>query len=235
MITVSTVLLLSLAVIGQARDGTPEFQKFRKAETVLAINLPYAPEVVIKAFKAYLLKNSYNEQLRAKNYLLSANTALIKTNPDFDLIFEVTEKNSTEPDQSIVYFNMNPTPVQRMDYNVSSNPDYNKDEVLSYLNNLAVAIQPYAKDLQMDLQVRSLDKSERSVAKLEKQAADLNIIKANILQRLSEVINDQAKAKLLQKQSDNNEGIRINLAAQKVELINRAYQKNAVAILKLNR
>lgn len=232
LFSVSIILLLSISVIGQARDGTSAYSNNNQEVTVVALDLPYAPDVVVQAFKTYLLQTTARQQKNARGYLLSNNTALAKSNQDYDMIFEVAAKSRLQPNESIVYFKLNKTLLNK-DEPGSLLIQYNKEEALSYLNNLAVAIKADAPLMQLNFQKETLEKALRNNEELMRRGVKLQEIKTNLATRLSLVNTSRMNAILLNRQLTNNENIATNLAALKQGLKDIGEQRLALTALEL--
>src|SRR5690349_4758639 len=101
-------LFLSGFAIGQAKDGTVEFQKMVTSHPAALIYLPYSPEVAQKSLANYLSENSEKQQQNAKGYLLSSNTLIVRNNKSgADMHFVIGLKNDSNKNESVIYLKLN--------------------------------------------------------------------------------------------------------------------------------
>jgi len=159
-------LFLCGFVIGQAKDGTAELQKMATSHPAALIYLPYSPEVVQKALANYLsegtdyfFESSEKQEEKVKGYLLSSNTLLVKSNKtSADMHFVIGLKNDSNKNESGIYLKLNS--FSNEDNSWGKPMQFDMQDAKDYLDNLAIAIKPYASDLQLKLQQKNLSDSQ---------------------------------------------------------------------------
>jgi len=159
-------LFLCGFVIGQAKDGTAELQKMATSHPAALIYLPYSPEVVQKALANYLsegtdyfFESSEKQEEKVKGYLLSSNTLLVKSNKTgADMHFVIGLKNDSNKNESGIYLKLNS--FSNEDNSWGKPMQFDMQDAKDYLDNLAIAIKPYASDLQLKLQQKNLSDSQ---------------------------------------------------------------------------
>ena len=155
-------LFLCGFVFGQAKDGTAELQKMAASHPAALIYLPYSPEVVQKALANYLSESSdylresgENQDEKVKGYLLSSNTLIVKSNKTgADMHFIIGLKNDSNKYESGIYLKLNS--FSNEDNSWEKPTQFDMQDAKDYLDNLAIAIKPYASDLQLKLQQKNL-------------------------------------------------------------------------------
>jgi len=149
-------------VFGQSKDGTAELQKMPASHPAALIYLPYSPEVVQKALANYLYESSdylresgENQDEKVKAYLLSSNTLIVKSNKTgADMHFISGLKNDSNKYESGIYLKLNS--FSNEDNSWGKPMQFDMQDAKDYLDNLAIAIKPYASDLQLKLQQKNL-------------------------------------------------------------------------------
>lgn len=214
LIAISSMLVLSCLVFGQARDGTSSFQRTQKSVQVAMLYLPYAPTVVTQSLRDYLSKTTRKEQHDAKGYLLSTNTELVKNNiRHADLLFEIGTRDNRLPNESVIYLKLNSNYQSAEDENVG-NYTFDMEEAKSYLDNLAIAIQPYAEKLQLDLQRHNLVSAEDKSKSLVKEGNMLDQKRIGLNKDMAGNNSSRKDDKISKRQSVNNRKMDANRIAQ---------------------
>jgi hypothetical protein len=176
-------LFLCGFAIGQAKDGTAEFQKMITSHPAALIYLPYSPEVVQKALGNYLYENSEKHQQNAKGYLLSSNTLIVRNNKSgADMHFVIGLKNDSNKNESVIYLKLNS--FSNEENGSGEAIQFDMQDAKDYLDNLAIAIKPYASDLQLKLQQKNLsdaqDKNRSLITEGNKLEEERKLIEAQI-------------------------------------------------------
>jgi hypothetical protein len=150
--------------IAQSIDGTAELQKntlLQKqhlSQPAALIYLPYSPQVVIKALAYYAADGNNKQQENMKAYVRSPNTLIVKNNrSNADMIFQVGLKDVANKNESVLYLKLNST--SNSEDSTPGAIQFYMQDAKEYLNNLAIAIQPYASKLQIELQEKNLAKA----------------------------------------------------------------------------
>ena len=214
-------LLLSTAIfflyglaIAQAKEGTVALQQTVPQQVAALIDLPYSPIITERAFNDYLSKTGKKAQKEAQNYLLSENTPLAKNNVTAaDLHFFIGRGEEQNKYGSVVYLRLSsviPNP-----YNTYGKTMYfNMQEAKDYLNNLAVAIKPYAVKLQQ----KDLVAAQAKQKSLTEEANQLEMERKSINLQISENRNDNKADGLARAKAKNERKINNNLSA--LDLLN---------------
>ena len=231
---VSGILMLSCYVMGQARDATAEFKKYDKTEHAVMIDLPYAPAVVQSALTDYLSKTSKRDQKNATGFLLSHNTLLVKNNTKgADMVFEIGTKDYFHPNETVIYLKLNSN-VQGGNSTDFAENHFNMSDAKSYLDNLSIAIKPYATDLQIRLQKKDLKNAREKSLSLTARGTKLEQNRMKIAQDMSSNNTDQRTAKLLKRKISNRQQIDVNTAAMVKNNKEIDDQTSALALLEKN-
>jgi hypothetical protein len=200
--------------MGQARDGTADLKKSGEAEQAVMIDLPYAPEVVKQALTDYLSKTTKEEQKTATGFLLSRNTLLVKNNfKEADMVFEIGPKDYSHPNETVIYLKLN-SDVQNSNNGGYTVHHFDMNNAKSYLNNLSVAIKPYATDLQIKLQKEDLKNAQEESLSLTTQGTKFEQNRMKIAQDMFSNNTDRKAAKLLKRKISNQQQIDANIAAK---------------------
>ena len=204
------LLFLSICVLGQARDGTSDLKQTVMAQPAAVIYLPYAPQVVQQALINYLSKIGNKEQRSSQDFLLSENTLLIKNNiSSANIYFELGAKDNSHLNESLLYLKLNSF-TQDLGNSRTNAVRFDMQQAEDYLDNLAVAIKPYATDLQIKLQKKNLRLAQAKSTSLKKKA---NILMQNRVELSKEIASGNrsankrnfGKRKLINQQAiDNN-------------------------------
>jgi hypothetical protein len=209
----SGFLFLCGFAIGQAKDGTSELQQIGKQQPAALIYLPYSPEVVKKALNDYLSKSSDKQQKNAKGYLLSSNTLIVKSNKSSaDMHFLIGLKDPNNKNQSAIYLKLNSS----SNYADSAQTDikFEMQDAKDYLNNLAVAIKPYASRLQSELQQKNLSDAKDKNTFLVLEGNKLEEQRKKIQVQIGENENYKRDKGLARKKTKNDRLIEENLTAR---------------------
>lgn len=227
VVAVSCVMFYAFAS-GQARDGTLDLKNAGKYEPAALIYLPYAPQVVKDALGNYLEKTTKKDQQHAIGYLLSNNTDLAKSNIyEADMLFEIGVKDKEHVNETVVYLKLHSAPNTYS----RSQPEFyfNMENAKDYLNNLAIAIKPYATQLQVQLQGKNLSQATAQLTKLTKQGNKLQKEKRSLDQGIAK--NDAGKEATAKKKNDNQKKINENNIAQALQTIEVNSQKLSLTLL----
>jgi hypothetical protein len=211
---VSGILMLSCYAMGQARDGTADLKKSGRSEQAVMIDLPYAPAVVQAALNDYLSKTTNKEQKTATGFLLSHNTLLVKNNiKGADMVFVIGPKGYFHPNETEIYLKLNSN-VQSSDDGRSTENHFDISDAKSYLENLSVAIKPYATGLQLKLQKKDLKNLQEKSRSLATQDRKLEENRMKIVRAMSSDNTDRKNARLLKRKISNMQEIDVNMAAK---------------------
>jgi len=180
LFSVTGFLFLCGFAIGQAKDGTAEFQKMATSQPAAVIYLPYSPEVVQKALADYLLKDSMT---------LNESAIYLKLNS-----FSNDENNTGKAIQ------------------------FDMQDAKDYLDNLAIAIKPYASDLQLRLQQKNLADAQDKNRSLTTEGNKLEEERKKIQVQIGENENYKKDKGLAERKAkndkliDENQTARLNLS-----------------------
>lgn len=231
LFVVTGFLFLCGYAIGQAKDGTAELQSTASSQPAASIYLPYSPEVVKKALNNYLSQTSDREQKNAKGYLLSSNTLIVKNNKsDADMHFVIGLKDPTNINESVVYLKLNSP--SNYEQSVQSEIQFDMQDAKDYLDNLAIAIKPYARELQLELQQKSLADARNKNTSLIQEGDKLEQKKKNIQIKIGENENYKRDKGLARRKAKNDKLINDNLTAQSNLSRDIAKQMAALGLLK---
>jgi hypothetical protein len=225
------LFLVSICVLGQALESTiPQIKNAASTMNAARIFLPYSPEVVVAALNDFLLKQGKVQEKKATGFLLSENTLLAKNNiiaADMHFFFE--QKSSGNPNETTVYLGLESS-VQDIN-NVMVVNYFDMQQAKDYLDNLAIAIQPYAADLQLKLQTKNLLHAQAKGQQLASDGIRLNQQRVGMMKKMegdTAPSNSERLTKQLaknQRQIDNN---KVNQAIQNTEI-----QKQKLALILL--
>lgn len=210
-------LFLCGFVIGQAKDGTVELKKMITSSPAALIYLPYSPAVVQKSLANYLSENGEKQQQNTKGYLLSSNTLIARNNKSgADMHFEIGLKNDSNENESAIYLKLNS--FSNEENSSGEAIQFDMQDAKDYLDNLAVAIKPYASDLQLKQQQKNLldaqDKNRFLIAegnKLEEERKKIQLQVSENKSAKKERILVERKIKN-ERLIDENLSSRINLS-----------------------
>ena len=227
------LLFLCGYAIGQAKDGTADLQLTTASQPAASIYLPYSPKVVEKALANYISKVSEREQRNANGYLLSSNTLIVKNNKSgSDMRFIIGLKDPKNVNESVVYLKLNST----SNYADSSQTatQFDMQDAKDYLDNLAIAIKPYASKLQLELQQKNLTDAQNKSTLLIQQGDKLEQQRKNIQIKIGENENYKRDKGLARRKVKNDRLMNENLAAQLNLSNDIAKQMAALGLLKIN-
>ena len=231
LFVVTGFLFLCGYTIGQAKDGTGDLQLTTAPIPAASIYLPYSPKVVEKALANYISKVSEREQRNANGYFLSSNTLIVKNNKSgSDMRFIIGLKDPKNVNESVVYLKLNST--SNYEDGAQTATRFDMQDAKDYLDNLAVAIKPYASKLQLELQQKNLTDAQNKSTLLIQQGDKLEQQRKNIQIKIGENENYKRDKGLARRKAKNDKLINENLTAQ-LDLSNDiAKQVAALALLK---
>lgn len=232
LIIVIGITLSSICSMGQARDGTIDLKQTEKAQPAALIYLPYAPEVVQLALSDYLSKTSNNHEDGNDSFLLSENTLLVKNNTsNADMYFEIGVKDNQHLNESVVYLKLNSFGRDLNDQATFTPVHYDMQQAKDYLDNLAVAMEPYAVDLQIKLQKKNLAKAQKKSASLMQEGKDLEQKRQDLGQRNAYGRSYKNDLRLNKKTQATELAIKDNLTAQVLQNKEVGMQQAALTLL----
>ena len=208
-------LFLGVFVIGQAKDGTAEFQKMTTSQPAALIYLPYAPEVVQKALADYLLETGEKQQENEKGYLLSFNTFIVKNNKsgaDMHLVIGLKNQDTMTLNESVVYLKLNS--ISNDENSIGKAIQFDMQDAKDYLDNLAIAIKPRASDLQLKLQQKSLSDAQDKYTSLITEGNKLDEERKKIQVQIGENKSAKKEIRLVERKIKNEKLIDENLKAR---------------------
>jgi hypothetical protein len=198
--------------IGQATDGTSELQKTATSQPAALIYLPYSPEVVQKSLANYLSKNSEKQQLNASGYLLSSNTLIARNNKNgADMHFAIGLKNDSNENETAIYLKLNS--FSNGENSSGQAIQFDMQDAKDYLDNLAIAIKPYASNLQLKLQQKNLSDSQDKNMSLIAQGKKLEEERKKIEVQIGENKSAKKEKGLVERKIKNEKLIDENLTA----------------------
>lgn len=229
LFVVTGFLFLCGYAIGQAKDGTADLQLTVASQPAASIYLPYSPEVVKKALANYISKDSEREQRNANGYLLSSNTLIVKNNKSgSDMRFIIGLKDATNVNVSVVYLKLNSF-SNYLD-SAQTATQFDMQDAKDYLDNLAIAIKPFASKLQLELQKKNLADAQSKTTSLLQDGDKLEQKRKNIQIKIGENENYKRDKGLARRKAKNDKLINENLAAQ-LSLSNDITQQMAALAL----
>ena len=208
-------LFLCGFAIGQAKDGTAELQKMAISQPAASIYLPYAPEVVQKALADYLLKSGDKQQGNAKGYLLSSNTFIVKNNKngaDMHFVIGLKNQDTMTVNESVVYLKLNS--VSNDENSMGKAIQFEMQDAKDYLDNLSIAIKPYASDLQLRFQQKNLSEAQVKNKSLIMEGNKLEEERKKILLQIGENKSYKKEKGLTERKTKNDKLIDENLTAR---------------------
>lgn len=233
LLVVTGFLFLYGYAFGQAKDGTAELQTAAASQPAASIYLRYSPEVVKKALNNYLSQTSDRQQKNARGYLISSNTIIVKNNENgSDMHFVIGLRDPANINESVVYLKLNSS----LNYPSSTQAEtlFDMQDAKDYLDNLAIAIKPYAGKLQLELQQKNLADARNKNTSLIQQGDKLDQKGKNIQIKIGENENYKRDKSLARRKAKNDRLINENLAAQLNLSNDIAKQMAALGLLKIN-
>lgn len=226
------ITLSSICAMGQARDGTFLLRQTAVAQPAALIYLPYAPDIVQKALNDYLAKTSDKHQAGADSFLLSRNTLLVKNNlSNADMYFEIGARDKAHANESVVYLKLNST-GRDLDNQATNNPvHFDMQQAKDYLDNLAIAIGPYANELQIHLQRKNLMTAQAKSKALIRKGNDLEKKRVALGQGKDDSKSYKNDLRRKEKMRSNELAINDNMTAQSVQAKEVVKQQFALAAL----
>lgn len=218
--------------ISQAKDGTAELQKTVASQPAALIYLPYSPDVTRKALDNYINKTNDKAQKNSKEYLLSDNTSIEKNNiSSADLHFMIGLKDQSNQNESAVYLKLNS--FSNYDDEAKTLIQFNMQDAKDYLDNLAIAIKPYASNLQLALQQKNLSTAHKKNSSLITQGNKLEQKRKKIQMQMGENENYRKDKGLAKRKTNNDTMVKENLNSRLSLSNDIAKQTVALALLKL--
>jgi hypothetical protein len=208
-------LFLCGLAIGQAKDGTAEFQKMAAPQTAALIYLPYSPEVVQKALADYLVKTGDKQQENAKGYLLSSNTFIVKNNKsgaDMHFVIGLKIQDTMTLNESVVYLKLNS--FSNDESSTGKAIRFDMQDAKDYLDNLAIAIKPHASDLQLKLQQKNLLDAQDKNKSLVTEGNKLEEERKKIQVQIDENKSAKKETRLVERKIKNEKLIEENQTAR---------------------
>jgi hypothetical protein len=226
------ITLSSIGSMGQARDGTIDLKQTEVAQPAALIYLPYAPKVVELALSDYLSKISNSHQRGNDSFLLSESTLLVKNNiSNADMYFEIGVKDNQHPNESVVYLKLNSFSRDLNDRATNTPVRFDMQQAKDYLDNLAVAIQPYAANMQVKLQQKNLVDAQKKSATLLRDGKALEQKRIALGQRKAYGRFYKNDLRLNKKTQAIEQAIKDNLVAQVLQNKEVAIQQAALTLL----
>src|SRR4030095_12734141 len=199
--------------IGQATDGTSELQKIATSQPAALIYVPYAPQVVQKALSNYLLKTSDKQQENAAGYLLSPNTFIVKNNKSgADMNLAIGLRDQSTVNESVIFLKLNS--FSKDENSTGHAIQFDMQDAKDYLDNLAIAIKPYASDLQLKLQQKNLSDAQDKNRSLIAEGNKLEGERKKIQSQISENKSAKKETRLVERKIKNGKLIDENLTAR---------------------
>ena len=207
-------------VFGQSKDGTAELQKMAASHPAALIYLPYSPEVVQRALADYLSESSdylresgENQDEKVKAYLLSSNTLIVKSNKTgADMHFIIGLKNDSNKYESGIYLKLNS--FSNEDNSWGKPMQFDMQAAKDYLDNLAIAIKPYASELQLKLQQKNLSDAQDKHTSLITEGNKLEEERKKIQVNIDENKSAKKETRLVERKIKNERLIDENLTAR---------------------
>jgi hypothetical protein len=225
------LLLVSFCVLGQAKEGTiPQVENAASTLNAAQIFLPYSPEVVIAALNNFLLKKGKAEEQKATGFLLSENTLLYKNNINAtDMHFFFGLKSPGNPNETMVYLGLESS-FQDVSNNTVTNY-FDMQQAKDFLDNLAIAIQPYAADLQLKLQTKSLLHAQAKGQAIANEGVKLNKQRLSMMEKIAGNNASPKSERLIKRLAKNKQHIDNNEVSQAKQ--NTEIQKQKLALILL--
>ena len=181
------MLLTTVLLFGQAREGKVTYQKNEQPAAVL--ELPYPNTVVENAINNYVsAKGSKGSDWKAFRVFKNVKWGDTLTN---DLYFKVDRKGNS---QSVVYL-LVAAPNENISSR-SSETNFAMDQAKQFLNSMAPTVEASNLDMQIKQQEEVINKAEKRLKNLMDDGSDLNKRKLNIEEKINENHQDQDKQKL---------------------------------------
>jgi len=164
------MLFISVLMIGQAKEGTVKYQKIQQPAAV--IELPYSPDLVNAAMNDYLSKKGKSKGTDLKGFTTYRNTQLQQNEvANADLYFRVERKNDQDKGTSTISLLL--TAPKENSGSADGLHYLNMEQAITYLNNLAPAIEAYDLELHIKDQNDAVIKAESKYKSLTEDGADL--------------------------------------------------------------
>ncbi len=225
------LLLLSGCAFGQARDGTADLKKTGFSENAVLIYLPYSSDVVKQALQDFVLKASKNKNRDTVSFKLASNTELAEKNiKNADMHFEIGNKDNLHPNESVVYLKLRSS-VETNNGTGETDFLFDKQQAIDFLNNFAIAIKPYATDMQLQFQKDNLAYAEKRNDVLIKQGNKLEKRKSASNLLTTDNLTNRASGNRAKRERHNQQLIDENLTAQASQRIEIDNQKSSLHLL----
>lgn len=170
------------AAIGQSIENKVVVKNTVVSEPAASLYLPYAPEVVRLSLTNYVGKSDNDKKSKAGGYLSTDNTLIAKNNSSgADMHFLIGQKDVDSKNESIIFLKLN-----SFSYNTNTgmieNVQFQMKDAKAYLDNLAIAIRPFATEQQLKWQQKQLEEAKFMHGYLleEKKLLDLRASKLNL-------------------------------------------------------
>jgi len=207
-------LFLCGIALGQAKEGSVELQARVIPQPAVLTYLPYSPEVVKMALADYLTKTSNKDQRNANGFLLSTNTLLVRNNEgNADMNFVIDRKVQTNKNESVIYLKLNSSVDNENSWGTAP-IQFDIQEAKDYLNNLAIAIKPYASSLQIKSQQKDLSEAESKNRSLVEEGNKLQKKRDKIQTQIGNNGDNKINDGLSKRKANNDRLIDENLTAQ---------------------
>jgi len=178
------------------------------------------PEVVQKVLADYLSESSdylresgENQDEKVKAYLLSSNTLIVKSNKTgADMHFIIGLKNDSNKYESGIYLKLNS--FSNEDNSWGKPMQFDMQAAKDYLDNLAIAIKPYASELQLKLQQKNLSDAQDKHTSLITEGNKLEEERKKIQVKMDENKSAKKETRLVERKIKNERLIDENLTAR---------------------
>ena len=154
-----------------------------------------------------------NQDEKVKGYLLSSNTLIVKSNKTgADMHFIIGLKNDSNKYESDIYLKLNSFSNEE---NSWGKPIlFDMQAAKDYLDNLAIAIKPYASDLQLKLQQRNLSDSQEKNKSLIAEGNKLEVERKKIQVEIGQNKSYEKERDLTERKTKNERLIDENLTTR---------------------
>ena len=182
------LVVITIVAIGQAQEGTVEFQKSQQPAAVLEV--PYSPDIVNAALGDFLSKKGRSKATDFKGFTTYRNTQQVATDSvNADLYFRVERKSRKEKEVTVLslLLNASKAPADRNTHFMDM------EQAKIFLNELVPTIEAYALELQIKEQNEAVAKAESKYKNLTNEGSDLEKRRENIVKQIEDNKADQQK------------------------------------------
>jgi len=147
--------------------------------------------------------------------LISSNTFIVKNNKsgaDMHLVIGLKTQDSMTPNESAIYLKLNS--ISNDENSAGKAIQFDMKDAKDYLDNLAVAIKPYASDLQLKLQQKNLSDAQDKHTSLINEANNLEEERKKIQVKIDENKSAKKETRLVERKIKNERLIDENLTAR---------------------